>query len=374
MPKPDLRLYHGDLNSANDNRHAKLLSSEPPPTLGHHHKMPLQFEILDAESGAFTYPDDCYDGLLAEFDGLLDAHDVGELNDTRYMAALHRLLAEAPDFIDVHAHIASHWHAQGKPKKALDAALQGLSLSNRHIPEGFGGRIEWGHLDNRPYLRAMHIALLSYMRLRRHKDAVTIIELMLARNPADNQGVRFLLGSEALRAGDHEHARSVLEAEADGYPPYHYELALCHMLRDDWIAAATALRRGFAANPYIAEILGGNPNPAPLAIWHGSTLADPETATAYIQMYGMYWHNQPASFAFTRWLFNHPKVLAERAKIMECKESVLWEQDGATRSELGAKGHHLTASIDGTLSLAIVTKRKNRRGQLVWPWQAATTP
>jgi hypothetical protein len=47
-------------------------------------------------------------------------------------------------------------------------------------------------------------------------DAVTIIELILARNPADNQGVRFLLGSEALRAGDFDHARAVFENEASG--------------------------------------------------------------------------------------------------------------------------------------------------------------
>lgn len=330
--------------------------------------MPLQFEVYDAESGAFTYPDDCYDGLLAEFDGLLDAHDAGELNDTRYLAALNRLLVEAPDFVDVHSHIASHWHRQGKPKKALDAALLGLSVSNRHIPEGFNGRIEWGHLDNRPYLRAMHFALLSYMRLRRHEDAVTIIELMLARNPADNQGVRFLLGSEALRAGDSDHAHAVFKAEATGYPPYFYELALTHMLRDEWGLAATALRRGFAANPYIAELLGGNASPAPLAVWHDSSMAEPAIACEYIQTYGMYWHNQPDSFAFTRWLFNHPKVLAERAEIMECKEALLWEGDAATRRKFIERELLLNDSIDDTLSAAIVTKRRGRRGQTTWPW------
>jgi tetratricopeptide (TPR) repeat protein len=336
--------------------------------MDHHKNMPLEFETFGAESGAFTYPDDCYDGLLAEFDGLLDAHESGELNDTRYLGALNRLLVEAPDFVDVHAHIASHWHRQGKPKKALDAALLGLSVSNRHIPEGFNGRIEWGHLDNRPYLRAMHIALLSYMRLRRHKDAVTIIELMLARNPADNQGGRFLLGSEALRAGDFDHARAVFEAEATGYPPYFYELALCHMLRDDWVSAATALRRGFAANPYIAELLGGNASPAPLAIWHGTSMAEPEIAVDYIRMYGMYWHNQPDSFAFTRWLFNHPKVLAERAEIMECKEAVLWERDTAIRKKFIERELPLIDAIDDVLSGAIVTKRTDRRGQTMWPW------
>lgn len=333
--------------------------------------MPLQFEVFDSESGAFSYPGKIYDGLLAEFDGLLDGHQSGQLGDKPYLAALDQLLAEAPDFVDVYAHIATHWHQQGKPKKALDAALLGLSVSNRHIPEGFNGRIEWIHLDNRPYLRAMHIALLSYMRLRRHKDAVTIIELMLARNPNDNQGVRYLLGSEALRAGNYDNARTVFEADTDGYPPYFYELALCYMLKDEWVAAATALRRGFAANPYIAELLGGNPSPAPLVIWHGTNMAEPEVACEYIQMYGMFWHTQPDSFAFTRWLFNHPKVLAERAAIMECKEALLWEGDTTTRSKIGKQERRLTASIDDTLSATIVTKRKDRRGQMIWPWSRA---
>jgi tetratricopeptide (TPR) repeat protein len=181
--------------------------------------MPLTFEVLDAESGRFIYPDDIYDGLLAEFDSLLDDHGAGQLGDKAYLAALDRLLTEASDFVDVYAHIASHWHRQGKPKKALDAALLGLRVSNRLIPEGFAGRIEWAHLNNRPYLRAMHIALLSYMRLRRHKDAVIFIELMLARNPNDNQGVCYLLGSEALRAGDHYRAQVALEAETAACRP-----------------------------------------------------------------------------------------------------------------------------------------------------------
>lgn len=334
--------------------------------------MSLQFEVLDAESGRFIYPDDIYDGLLAEFDGLLDDHGAGQLADKPYLAALDRLLAEAPDFVDVHAHIAHHWHQQGKPKKALDSALLGLSISNRLIPEGFAGRIEWGHLDNRPYLRAMHVATLSYMRLRRHKDAVTLIELMLARNPNDNQGVRYLLGSEALRAGDYNRAQAAFEAEAEGYPPYFYELALCHILRDDWVAAATALRRGFSANPYIAEILSGNPSPAPLAIWHGSNLAEPEIALDYMQMYGTLWHNQPDSFAFTRWLFNHPKVLAERAAILEFKEALLWESDGDKREEILRRKAELIDRIDDSLSAAIVTRRQERRGKdSIWPWASA---
>jgi tetratricopeptide (TPR) repeat protein len=331
--------------------------------------MPLHFEVFpDGESGAFDNPDKKFHVLVEEFDGVLDAHEMRQLADKQYVSALERLLVVAPDFVDVHAHLANHWHRQGKPKKALDAAMAGLSIANRLIPEGFNGRIEWGHIENRPYLRAMHIALLSYMRLRRHADAVTIIDLMLARNPNDNQGVRYLLGSEAMRAGDHDRARTVFNEEASSYPPYFFELALSYIIKGEWVAAATALRRGFNANPYIAEVLGGNPNPAPLAIWHGTTLAEPEIAVDYVQMYGALWRLYPDSFALTRWLFNHPKVMAERAAIMECREAALWEEDSPTRISLMHKEQRLTASVDDKLSTVIVTKRKDRRGQMVWPW------
>jgi tetratricopeptide (TPR) repeat protein len=330
--------------------------------------MPLTFEVLDAESGVFAYSGDLYDGPVSELHDLLDEYESGELGEKRYLAALDRLLAQTPDLIDVYASKASHWHEQGKPKKALDAALLGLGVCNRLIPEGFNGRIEWGHLDNRPYLRIMDAALLSYMQLRRHKDAVKLIDLMLARNPNDNQGVRYLLGSEALRAGDHDRARAVFEQGAYCYPPYFYELALCHMLRDDWVAAATALRRGFAANPYIGEFFAGNPDPAPLAIWHGTNFAEPEMVHEYMRMYGTLWLRPKQAPAFVRWLFNHSEVLAERAAIMECQEALLWERDAAVRSELLDKSDRLRAGIDDALSVSIVTKRKDRDGQTVWPW------
>lgn len=101
-------------------------------------------------------------------------------------------------------------------------------------------------------------------------------------------------------------------------------MALCRMLKRDWVGAATALRRGIAADPYIAEFLSGNPYPLPLAIWHDSDLAEPGTALDYVRQHGGLWQEQCDSIAFTRWLFNHPKVLAERAAVMACKEALLW--------------------------------------------------
>lgn len=330
----------------------------------------LRFEVLAPDAGQFVFSGDDFNGLLDEFDDALDTHQAGMLSDKLWLATLERLLATFPDFIDGYAHLASHWHRQGKPKKALDAALQGLSCAARHIPEGFVGHIEWGHLDNRPYLRALQNAVLAYVRLRRHREAVLLIDIMLARNPHDNMGVRYLLGSEALRGGDHARAREVFMAEADSYPPYFYELALSHLMKREWVAAATALRHGFARNPYIAEMLGGQPQVDPLPIWHGSNFEAPESAEDYLQMYGTLWQQHPTGLQFTRWLFNHSKVLAERAALMACRESLLWEDTPQQRGIFLDLETELLAGIDDTLSTAIIQQRNNRRGQPVWPWAA----
>ncbi|WP_303785796.1 hypothetical protein [Azovibrio restrictus] len=334
--------------------------------------MELRFELLYDASGMFVYPQERFDSLVEEFDELLDAHQSGGLADKSYVTALEKLVGREPEFIDGHAHLAFAWHEQGKPKKALDAALAGLAVANRLIPEGFEGHIEWGHLDNRPFLRALQGAVLAYVRLRRHREAVMLIEKTLAYNPNDNQGMRYLQGSEALRAGDHEQAQKVFAAEADGYPPYFYELALTHIIKGEWTPAATALRRGFCANPYIAEILGGNPRPQPLAIWHSSNLAEPETAVDYVEMYGDLWRRRPDSLAFVRWLFNHPKVLAERAAAMDCREALLWEQGLQARGRVLDREREVLAGIDDRLSAALVVKREDRRGRgSLYPWMLA---
>lgn len=330
--------------------------------------MPARFDILDAETGVFGFPEEPFDSLVDELDAALDMRERGEMGDKAYVSALERLISADPEFIDGHAHLAYARIGQGKPKKALDASLAGLARANRLIPEGFAGRIEWGHLANRPFLRAMHGAVLAHLRLRRHKDAAALIERMLACNPNDNQGVRYLHGSELLRAGESLRAREVFETECDNYPPYHYELALLHLQAGDWVPAATALRRGFCANPYIAEVLCGTPDPQPLAIWHGSNLAEPETARDYAESYAGLWSRRPDFVMFVRWLFQHSQVLAERSAVMACREALCWEREFAARSAIIDRLNRLLAAIDDVMSTAFVVRQSDRQGRPVWPW------
>lgn len=326
----------------------------------------ISFEILD--DGGIFHHGDRYDEIVDAFDAAMDARNSGLLSDTKYVSTLKSLVERRPEFIDGHVHLGFALMDQGKLKLALQACLRGYEVGERAIPAGFSGVIEWGFLENRPFLRAALGALLCHLRLGQHREALAMMEKVLRWNPNDNQGLRCLIGSEYLRAGDYAKAASIFRDEAGSYPPYHYEAGLLHLLKGDRIVAATSLRRGFAANVYVAEMLCGNPDPMALAIWHGSNLAEAETAREYLDHCADLWRKAPDAISFLHWLYNHPKVLVERASVMACKEALRWEHDPIQRRKLIDAEEVALAAIDDRLSKEIVVKHADRDGRMVAPW------
>ena len=327
---------------------------------------PIALEIIE-DGGIFRHGE-AYDEIVDELDATLDQREGGRLAGSKYLAALKAIVERHPHFVDGHAHLGYALMEQRKPKLALESCLRGLALGERAIPNGFAGLIEWGFLENRPFLRAAHGAVLCHLQLGQPREALALMERILAWNPNDNQGVRFLIGSEYLRIGETEKALHVFNGEADDYPPYHYERALLHFIRDETVAAATSLRRGFAANGYIAEMLCGMSAPMPLAVWHSSNLAEPETAIDYLELHGDLWRKTKGAVAFIRWLHMHPKVLTERAAILECKEALLWKRDLEERRVLVDREAAIVADIDDRLSNEIVKERTDLHGKPVFPW------
>ncbi|EOJ9997686.1 tetratricopeptide repeat protein, partial [Escherichia coli] len=97
---------------------------------------------------------------------------------------------------------------------------------------------------------ALYAAILANVHLQRHQDAVILIDKILTYNPENNQGTRWLLGAELLRAGKHGRALYVLTGHVNEFPPYWYELALLHFMNEAYINAATAFRYGFLTSIY----------------------------------------------------------------------------------------------------------------------------
>ena len=75
-----------------------------------------------------------------------------------------------------------------------------MRIAESSLPNGFGGVLRWGWVDNRPFLRCLHGLTLSTWRLEQYPEAQELCSALLWLNPADNQGARELLPEIAAGA------------------------------------------------------------------------------------------------------------------------------------------------------------------------------
>jgi tetratricopeptide (TPR) repeat protein len=328
--------------------------------------MPPRFEVMGRD-GLFA-PSNEIEEATSLFDALMEQRDAGRLQPAVYVKRLAALVERHPDFIDGHAHLGYAFFDQGRIEDGLAACQGGVAIGDAVIPKSFKGVISWSFLENRPYLRALHVVVLCQMKRGEGASAIAVMERMLRLNPDDNQGIRLLIGSAFLRSGERNKARKALEAEADGYPPCRYDLALLNWIEGDAVKAATELRRGFVENVYIAEILCGNPDPAPLPIWHGINYAEVDFAKDYIADHGPLWRETKGAVPFLRWLFTCSAVLMERGALLACREELTFADDPMQRRASLDRQAELVARIDDASSKALIAPRKDRHGKLIEPW------
>ncbi len=182
----------------------------------------------------------------------------------------------------------------------------------------------------------------------------------------DNIGVRFLLGDIALLQGDHPAAMKEYLKGALNSPAHWYQAALIAFRKGDYVAACTYLRRGIAANPYIAEGLTGRTVLSEHLYWHASNVHGPESAVDYLDSAACDW--MPQEIDFVDWVFNASPVLKERAEVMALREGITYERDAEKRSPFAQRSLDFMDRITDTLSKKMVRKVKNRWGDDVWPW------
>ncbi len=125
-----------------------------------------------------------------------DLKDAGDLAGARRI--LMALLETDLRSLDAHAHLGNlvFDHA---PREALRHYEVGVRIGELSLAENFTGVLSWGLVDNRPFLRCMKGYGLCLWRLGRGDEAARVFDRMLWMDPADNQGLRFLL--PAVRDG-----------------------------------------------------------------------------------------------------------------------------------------------------------------------------
>lgn len=100
-----------------------------------------------------------------------------------------------PGHADAWVHLGNLRFRENRVTEALENYLRGQAAAEARTigdPAQYPGPF-WGDLDSRPFLRALHGRGLCLWRLERASEAREIFTRMLALNPNDNQGVRFLV-------------------------------------------------------------------------------------------------------------------------------------------------------------------------------------
>ncbi len=144
---------------------------------------------------------------------------------------------------------------------------------------------------------------------------------------------------------------------APNSPAHWYQAALIAFREGDYVAACTYLRRGIAANPYIAEGLTGRTVLSEHLYWHASNVHAPEWAVDYLDSAACDW--TPEEIDFVDWAFNASPVLKERAEMMALHEKT---------APYAQRSLDFIDRITDTLSKKMARKDTNRWGDEIWPW------
>ena len=329
----------------------------------------MEFKVFDDKSGAFVFSAPGSRETADKFDLLVEAFDDGRIPQKRMVTICEGMIRQFPPLMRPYQVLASIHLARGKQAKALETAVRGIGAVHNMFPDDFRGPIPWHHDGNRPYLDLLKTVLLCYVAGKKYDKAADWCTLIQRADPDDSCGIRYVIGHVQLRSGELEKAQGWFTDVGPEYSPYLYELGLSLFNQDKFVEAATAFRRGIAINPYIAEIIFNGHQPNPYAVMHFWANEKPELASQYLGAYGVIWEEATGAQRFLYWLYNQSDVLAERARLMRCREQRSIDTSLPQPREQVAQFHALIAAIDDKLSLEVVRRRPNGAGEMEWPWQ-----
>lgn len=240
-----------------------------------------------------------------KFNDLLEERDFGGVSPAEMELQLRDLIAEAPNFIDAYHHLAMVLEERGKRQEASLLWQQAVNLGLQCFIEQFsaaGNRLEWGWLENRPFLRAYHALGLQHMDAGRPEMALAVFRTILVLNPGDNQGVRALAANCCLALKRYTEALAICEDVPGDHMAetvYGRVLALYALKRTN--KAEKALREAVAAMPLVARELVKAKHPRPRNQREGRyTVGGADQAWYYWREAGELWEQVPGAIDFIR--------------------------------------------------------------------------
>lgn len=142
------------------------------------------------------------------------------------------IISKNPYHIDAYHHLSMIYTESGLDLEAYLCCSEAVRIGLSAMPEAFSwgtSKLEWGHIDNRPFLRAYHNFGLWLEKRSEINQAITVYRNMLSACPNDSIGVRYLLLKLWMETGDLLSIVRLQKEYPDDYSPefmYTYSLAL----------------------------------------------------------------------------------------------------------------------------------------------------
>lgn len=238
------------------------------------------------------------------FDNACDLLDNGEYE--KASTIFQYFMNEVPEFVDSYNHLAliSSW--KGQAKKARVILEEGITKTMTLFPNHFfedKNRLEWGWIENRPFLRSYANLGLFYFENKSYEDAKFIFERILVMNPNDNQGLRDPLLNCYIRLGLINEANDLCnQYRQDCLVSTVYGRVLVLYLQGKYKDAERQLMKAIRHYPLVAKelIKSKHIKPENFDKWPGIALGSPEEAYEYWLYYGKSWKSTLGAIKFVK--------------------------------------------------------------------------
>jgi tetratricopeptide (TPR) repeat protein len=229
-----------------------------------------------------------------KLDSAMDLYHSGEPEKAE--SELKELIADNPLNIDAFHHLSMVYQRIGLSVEAYLCCREAVRIGFSIIPNNFSWRsskLEWGHLNNRPFLRAYHNLGLWLESRGEVDDAIQVFVNMLSVCQSDNIGVRYILPKLWLETGDLLSIVRLNSEFSDDYSPeFMYNRALALALLGETKKAEKAVQIAKSEFPLVANEIKKKHHQKPTPKYDGFvTNGSPEQAYEYWSQYGTYWKN-----------------------------------------------------------------------------------
>ncbi|MEI6034185.1 MAG: hypothetical protein WCS65_07910 [Verrucomicrobiae bacterium] len=204
------------------------------------------------------------------------------------------------------------------------------AIAEREFPKWPATVEWWADAETRPYLRAIYGGAMTQWHLGQYPAAAATLEGLLAINPKDHQGTRFLIPMLHLLAEAPERAASFFERYESAYPgdfsepSFLFGWALCLSFEGHEAEARKKYLEGILKNIYLAPMLLEQDEP-PKKTWFPNDRAEPAYAAEFVESYAVLWDREPGALRLLREVYQ--ELLPRMEIIVLHREEMMDFQD-----------------------------------------------